>query len=346
MQTSHSPEKEQERRGAGGRIPWCESYRSVPSAEHYLQNPLVAHSVRLRPSLKRQLPPCPSVEDEGAETEEASLLGWGVSAFAHASVLAIAAAFNLHAALAPAMPQKEPFRWDIALMAAPEAESIVADGARLQQAIAAEEPGLQPAADVQQIEQASESVDHPEESFVSDAVVAQLNSRRAPSASEHSIVPEEHAANVPAFAVTNPDASPLPPPEVESRHDASSLQVETQRADPVVFQRPQAVTRSFMTRAAFPDYTWLMDTLRTKLERVKIYPSSARASHSQGRVVVRVSIRSNGRILDSEIEESSGHPVLDQAALDALQAASPLTLAHSLDGDSVVMLVPLSYQLE
>lgn len=331
-------------------VPWGESCQPVLSGEPYLQSPCVAHSVRLRPSLKRQQPPWPSVEDNRPQTEEASLLGWSVSAFAHASILAIAAAFNLHTAFAPAMPQRELFRWDIALMAAPEAESIVADGARLEKATAAEEPGLQPATDAQQIEQSSESVDHPEESFVSDAVVAevvaQLNSRRAPSASEHSIVPEEHAANVPAFAVTNPDASLLPPPDVESRHDASSLQVETQRANPVVFQRPQAVTRSFMTRAALPDYTWLMDTLRTKLERVKIYPSSARASHSQGRVVVRVSIRSNGRILDSEIEESSGHPVLDQAALDALQAASPLTLAHSLDGDSVVMLVPLSYQLE
>jgi protein TonB len=83
-----------------------------------------------------------------------------------------------------------------------------------------------------------------------------------------------------------------------------------------------------------------------RLERVKVYPASAKASGAQGRVVVQVSIHGDGSMTNSGIEETSGYPVLDQAALDAVRAASPLKLAHVLDGPPIVMLVPLNYQLE
>ncbi|MCC6141416.1 MAG: TonB family protein [Nitrospira sp.] len=235
-------------------------------------------------------------------------------------------------------------------MTAPKAEPIVAEGVSRQAAMAANESDFQPAVDDQQVEPVSQYADHPEESLRSDAAVgevaAQTNTRHASSMSGHSIAAADNAAQAAPSAVASPATSPLPPPEIERLHDSSSLQVSAQPENPEVLQRPQAISRPVVTRAAFPDYTWLMDTLRTKLEQVKVYPSSAKASHSQGRVVVRVSILSDGHILDSEVEESSGHPILDQAALDALQAASPLTLAHRLEGESVVMLVPLNYQLE
>jgi periplasmic protein TonB len=105
------------------------------------------------------------------------------------------------------------------------------------------------------------------------------------------------------------------------------------------------MTRTLFSKTVLPDYTWLMDTLRTKLERVKTYPALAKANHWQGRVVVQVHIERDG-IANSEIEESSGHAVLDRAALEALQGVSPLTLAHELNSSPVVMLVPLNYQLE
>lgn len=87
---------------------------------------------------------------------------------------------------------------------------------------------------------------------------------------------------------------------------------------------------------------WLMDTLRTKLERVKTYPTSEKINHWKGCMVVQVRIEGDDRIANPEIEESVGHPALDRAALEALQAASPLMLAHDLDGRPVVMLVQLS----
>jgi len=340
-------EEKKERRRVGAWVRWYGARQPVFSAEHSCQSPSGAVSRSQRASLDRPLVP---IESERLEIEETSLLGWSVSAFIHGSVLAIAAVVNFHVGGLLALPQKELFRWDVSLMAAPEVESIVADSVRQQEIAVEKELDFQPAVDKRQVEQVSEYADHQDESPVSDAAVGesppQSNTRQASSMPGDLIVSEDYAANTASPVVVSPAASPLPPPEIESQFDSNSFQVSARPENPAVLQRPKAVSRSVMTRTAFPDYTWLMDTLRTKLEQVKIYPSSAKASHSQGRVVVRVSIRSNGRILDSEIEESSGYPVLDQAALDALQAASPLTLAHSLDGDSVVMLVPLSYQLE
>ena len=141
-------------------------------------------------------------------------------------------------------------------------------------------------------------------------------------------------------------APALPPPDVAAQRDAKTIQVEMEIEHPTVLQRPQSVTRPLITRTAYPDYGWLMDALRTKVDEVKVYPRAAKLAHAKGRVVVQVSIQGDGRIVSPEIEESSGYPMLDQAALDTVLAASPLKLDHLLEGMSVVMLVPLNYQLE
>jgi protein TonB len=141
-------------------------------------------------------------------------------------------------------------------------------------------------------------------------------------------------------------ASVMLPPEVESPRDSDSLQVKTELVGPTVLRRPAPITRPIVSRIARPDYTWLMNTLVTKLEQVKIYPPSAKATHIQGRVLVQVSIQRDGHIEDVDIEESSGHPVLDLAAQTALRAVSPLDLDHQIEEAPVIMLVPLNYQLE
>lgn len=66
-----------------------------------------------------------------------------------------------------------------------------------------------------------------------------------------------------------------PPPELESQHESTRLQVEAQPESPTVLQRPEILTRELIDRTALPDYGWLMNGLREKLERVKVYPASA-----------------------------------------------------------------------
>ncbi len=48
------------------------------------------------------------------------LLGWSISALIHTVILAMVVLSNLYMTSLRAIPQKEPFRWDVSFMAAPE----------------------------------------------------------------------------------------------------------------------------------------------------------------------------------------------------------------------------------
>jgi protein TonB len=76
------------------------------------------------------------------------------------------------------------------------------------------------------------------------------------------------------------------------------------------------------------------------------YPRTARRNRAQGRVLLRVQVGPDGIPLQIEVQQSSGHLVLDQAALHAVRqwifgAARDGTEAH---GAWVV--VPLIFSLK
>ncbi len=97
--------------------------------------------------------------------------------------------------------------------------------------------------------------------------------------------------------------------------------------------------------ASKPDYGWLADALYRKIDHLKRYPSVARLNHWEGRVLLRAAVRADGQLVDLDVAESSGHPVLDQDALDIMRRASPLELKHALGKPQVVVNVPISYTL-
>jgi protein TonB len=94
-----------------------------------------------------------------------------------------------------------------------------------------------------------------------------------------------------------------------------------------------------------PDYGWLADTLLHRIEELKQYPASARLNHVEGRVIVRIVIEEGGHIATVGIAKSSGHDVLDQAALETLRQASPIALSRPLEKSPVTIQIPLSYRL-
>jgi TonB family protein len=290
---------------------------------------------------------CAKEADDGPELTR--LLGWSISALIHTVILAMVVLSNLYVTSLRAIPQKEPFRWDISFMATPNVEAMVADGVESQKTdvIAESDPGA--IADARSLEQGEEYSSHRDESVLQEMTTPTVFPRPwsdEEPVSEKSRRKTDDLKRAAVMPVVTSSESIQPPPEVERQRDSNRFQVETQLESPTVLQRPAVLTRPLINRMALPDYGWLMSTLRAKLERVKVYPASAKTGHVQGRVVVQVSIDGDGRIANPEIEESSGSPILDQAALDALQAASPLTLSHRLDGPSIVMLIPLNYQLE
>ncbi len=66
------------------------------------------------------------------------------------------------------------------------------------------------------------------------------------------------------------------------------------------------------------------DMLRLKIESKKQYPKSAQKRQAEGRVVVGFTLAPNGEIDTVKVVESSQHPALDRAALQAVKKAGPL----------------------
>ena len=64
---------------------------------------------------------------------------------------------------------------------------------------------------------------------------------------------------------------------------------------------------------------------RQKIERIGNlnYPSEAKARRSYGRLQLTVAIKADGEVEGIEINRSSGHKVLDQAAIRIVRLAAP-----------------------
>jgi len=82
------------------------------------------------------------------------------------------------------------------------------------------------------------------------------------------------------------------------------------------------------------------------VERLKRYPRLARLHGWEGKVLVRTVIREGGHLAEHSVVEGSGHPVLDQEALDLVKQVFPLALAHPLGQPEVVVDVPIQYRIE
>ena len=89
-----------------------------------------------------------------------------------------------------------------------------------------------------------------------------------------------------------------------------------------------------------------MQMLWSRVTELKQYPPEARMNRWEGRVVVRVVIDEQGRLLDAAVATGSGHALLDHAALDVIRRSCPLSLPHALGRRQIVLRVPIQYKLD
>jgi protein TonB len=153
------------------------------------------------------------------------------------------------------------------------------------------------------------------------------------STPSHSSLPVAVALDTHASPANDP-SSPVAAPAITQQAAATPPQVASHPPSTSPVPAPQR-----------PDYRWLADPLARRIEELKQYPASARLNHLEGRVVVRIVIEEDGRITSAAIAKSSGHEVLDQAALDTLRQVSPITLSRPLEKSQLAIQVPLSYRL-
>lgn len=76
-----------------------------------------------------------------------------------------------------------------------------------------------------------------------------------------------------------------------------------------------------------------------------VYPRAARERGWEGRVVLRVEVDADGSVARADIEETSGHPVLDRAALGAVLRWR-FTAGTGSPSPGVVVRVPIAFRLD
>jgi periplasmic protein TonB len=159
------------------------------------------------------------------------------------------------------------------------------------------------------------------------------------------IQPEKQEAHFPTPFAQGEEAAP-PPPIEKVVKQAEQVRQPSIVEIPKVLHRPRPYQRQVRSREVRPDYGWLVDDLRVKLEQFKFYPQMARLNKWEGKVVIQMKILDSGQLIEAQVEESSGFDVLDQTALAIVRRASPLELDYPLMANNVVLSVPLTFQLE
>ena len=112
-------------------------------------------------------------------------------------------------------------------------------------------------------------------------------------------------------------------PESKTRTERARLNAEINRN----FQEYQAMPRHLYLNARTQEYKYAayMDAWRAKVERVGNlnYPEQARRQNLAGSLVLDVAINPDGSLHGTEVMRSSGHKLLDDAAVRIVEMAAP-----------------------
>lgn len=149
------------------------------------------------------------------------------------------------------------------------------------------------------------------------------------------------AVPVPPALTSKPEA-PQASTSIESRPAPASTQVSPQ----LLHEQVASLSPTPAPVRSKPDYRWLSELIVKRVEELKRYPAEARLEQAEGRVVVKVVIREDGSVSETEIVKSSGFRTLDEAALDLMRRSGPFTFPHPLGKPSLTIKVPINYALE
>jgi protein TonB len=126
---------------------------------------------------------------------------------------------------------------------------------------------------------------------------------------------------------------------------------ETQREPPPAALPPSVafpqstVSQGAATSASSARVTWQAQLLAW-LEKYKRYPRVAQEQHQQGVVYLRFAIDRQGKVLSSQIKQSSGFELLDDEVLALVQRAQPVpSPPPEVAGDRIELLVPVAFSL-
>lgn len=177
---------------------------------------------------------------------------------------------------------------------------------------------------------------HREAAFTTErAAPAQNNA--SPLATGHEPVSESGQETVSAA-----DVPPVPVKKAEHKAvDDSALSAEADTPTQVA----KAVSPPLQKSDAKADHRWLAELLWKRVAEFKQYPSSARLNGLEGKVVLKAVIRADGQLVEVTVQKSSGHAVLDAAAIETVKLATPLAMTQPLKRAEIVVSLPIVYSL-
>jgi protein TonB len=108
-------------------------------------------------------------------------------------------------------------------------------------------------------------------------------------------------------------------PQGDAVHAESAESTGTAEQAAVPSRRTQEETAGQSAEYIKRNYNYLQRRIRDKL----VYPASARKAGIQGVSEVTFTIHEDGKVSDVTIRKSSGHEVLDDAAIKTIVAAAP-----------------------
>ncbi len=176
----------------------------------------------------------------------------------------------------------------------------------------------------------------------------------APAAESEPAAAAEAAGTAALASTTAPETAPAP--------------IATPEPEPVVSEAAETVAMVTQPAAEDPD-AWVDDLDDREYQRllndyiasvmVKVfksvkYPKRAVKKNLEGQVEMLARVDSSGKLLSVDLEQSSGHNILDEAALEAIDRAAPfpaLTPVAKAEfladdgGDSYYMLIPVKFKL-
>jgi TonB family protein len=172
--------------------------------------------------------------------------------------------------------------------------------------------------------------------------------RRDPEVRSGAVPTPMASSRADAGTVRTREAEAKEPPVERARAAATMEAVpsEASRADARDATRSVASIPGGTGRGTGLDYGWLKRLLWESIDRVKQYSDDAVANEWEGRVVMAVTIRRDGRIDEVRVTESSGNKALDREAQELISRASPLVLDRALGAEQVRLRVPMSFGLE
>jgi periplasmic protein TonB len=89
-----------------------------------------------------------------------------------------------------------------------------------------------------------------------------------------------------------------------------------------------------------------LEAVRRWVTRYRKYPDDAIKEKQEGTVALGFRFSRDGTVLDAWVERSSGFPLLDQAALNMIHAASPIPkVPERYAGDTLTLVMPENFKI-